>query len=245
MHTREEFEKIRIEAAEKMAQDSELAKEAMNVLDRADRHKWFHQTTWFGEPILDLPQDMFAMQEIIFKTRPDYIIELGVAWGGSLLYFSTLMEALGGKGIIGIDIYMPEDLISRINSHGKLSDRITLIKASSVEKETMDQVKSIVGDSKKVMINADSNHTHEHVLEELKLYSPLVKEGQYLICGDTIIEYMPEENRRDRPWGKGNNPATACLEFLKESNRFQIDKQLENKLLFTASPGGYLKCVKD
>ncbi len=245
LYTREEFETLREKSAQIMAADKELRRDALKVLVQADHHRWIHQTNWLGEPILNLPQDMFAIQEIIFKTRPRFIIEVGVAWGGSLLFYSTLMEILGGERIIGVDIYIPDDLKERLASYGKLSERLTLINGSSIEQDTIGQVKSITGDCREVMIFLDSYHTHDHVLKELCLYSPLVGEGFYLICGDTIIEDMPEQKHRSRPWGPGNNPKTALDQFLKENNRFDVDKVLENKLLFTCNPGGYLVCIKD
>lgn len=245
MFTRLEFEKLNQESAEEMAADQQLRQDALKVLVQADRYRWIHQTNWLGEPILNLPQDMFALQEIIYKTRPKYIIEVGVAWGGSLLFYSTLMEVLGGERIIGVDIYIPGDLRERLASYGKLSERLTLINGSSVEKDTLRQIKSIVGGCREVMVFLDSFHTHDHVLKELRLYSPLVGKGFYLVCGDTIIEDIPEQKHRSRPWGPGNNPKTALGEFLKENGRFEIDRKLENKLLFTCNPGGYLVCTKD
>ena len=131
--TKDEFIEELIDLRTKMAADKDLKIDALDVLVRADRYKWVHQTSWFGEPILNIPHDMFALQEIIYKTRPDFIIEVGVAWGGSLLFYSTLMDVLGGKKIIGIDIYIPDDLIKRIESYGRLSARINLIKGSSTD----------------------------------------------------------------------------------------------------------------
>jgi cephalosporin hydroxylase len=245
IYTRAEFEKLRIDSAGKMARDKSLSKDALNVLVRADRYRWVHQTTWFGEPILNLPQDIFAIQEIIFKTRPEFIIEVGVAWGGTLLFYSTLMEVLGGKKIIGIDIYIPNDLREKLASYKKLSKRMVLIKGSSIEQGTINKVKSIIGDSRKTLIVLDSYHAHAHVLKELRLYSPLVGRGFYLVCGDTIIEDIPEQKHRARPWGPGNNPKTALRQFLKENSRFEIDTEFDNKLLFTCCPNGYLRCRKN
>jgi cephalosporin hydroxylase len=245
-YTREEFEKLRIESAEEMAADLDLVKDALDVKVRAGhKYYWVHQTNWFGEPILQLPQDMFALQEVFFNTRPKFIIELGVAWGGSLLFYSTLMESLGGERIIGVDIYIPDDLKQRIASFGKLSERITWIKGSSIEKDTIRQIKAILSDSREVMIVLDSNHTHDHVLKELRLYSSLVGKGYYLVCCDTVIEYQPKAEKRPRPWGPGNNPKTALDQFLRENDRFMIDKTIDNKLLITCNPDGYLVCIKD
>src|SRR5688572_24297487 len=194
MYTREEFEELRKKSASAMAADEQLVKDALDVKVRAGKYYWVHQTTWFGEPILQPVQDMFAFQEIIFNTRPKYIVEVGVAWGGSLLFYSTLMEVLGGERIIGIDSYIPDDLRQRLGSFGRLSDRITLINGSSVEDDTLEKVKAIIGDSRDVMVVLDSDHTHDHVFKELNLYSPLVGKGQYLVCSDTVIEYQPQQD---------------------------------------------------
>jgi cephalosporin hydroxylase len=245
MYTREQFEQLRITSANEMAADSELRRAALDVLVKADRYNWVHQTSWFGEPILQLPQDMFALQEIIFNTRPKFIIGVGVAWGGSLLFYSTLMEILGGRQVIGVDIYIPEDLTKRIGSFGKISDRIIWIRGSSTDETTIHQIKSVAGDSRDVMINLDSKHTHEHVLKELRLFSPLVGKGHYIVCSDTVIEDIPEQKHRPRAWGPGNSPKTALDQFLKENDRFEVDRALGNKLLFTCNPGGYLRCCKD
>jgi cephalosporin hydroxylase len=226
-----------------MVKDESLRRDVLDVLVRADNYNWIHQTTWFGEPILQLPQDMFALQEIIFKTRPRFIIELGVAWGGSLLFYSTLMEVLGGERIIGVDIYFPEDLKERLASHGKLSERLILVNGSSTEQDSLSRVKSIVGNCREVMVVLDSYHTHDHVLKELHLYSPLVGRGFYLICGDTIVEDLPKP--AERPWGPGNSPKTARDAFLRENDRFEVDERHENKLLFSCNPGGYLKAIKE
>ena len=244
-YTRSEFENMRIDSSEKMSKDLSLYKDALDILIRADRYSWIHQTSWFGEPILNLSQDMFAIQEIIFQTRPKYIIEIGVAWGGGLLFYSTLMEALGGQKVIGIDVYIPNDLEERLISHGKISDRLVLINQSSTDPQTIDQIRSIVGRSRDVLVILDSFHTHDHVLKELQMYSPLVGKGQYLICGDTIVEDIPTQTHRVRPWGPGNNPKTALRQFLKENDRFKIDSRFDKKLLFTTNPEGYLKCCKD
>ena len=245
LHNREEFEELRNNSAGQMAADEKLQADALNVLVKADHYRWIHQTNWFGEPILNLPQDMFALQEIIFNTRPKFIIESGVAWGGSLLFYSTLMEVLGGERIIGIDTYIPDDLRQRLARHGTLSERLTFINGSSTEQDTISQVKAIVGNCREVMVVLDSYHTHEHVLKELRLYSPLIGKDYYLVCGDTVVEDIPKQEHRSRPWAPGNNPRTALLQFLKEDNRFEVDQNLRNKLLFTCNPDGYLKCCKD
>ena len=245
--TRAEFEALRTGAAEKMAADSALVKAARDVkVTAGHKYYWVHQTNWMGEPCLQLTQDMFAFQEVLFKSRPDYVVECGVAWGGTLMYFASLLKLFGGKKVIGVDVFIPDDLRERLTGpQNPLASMIELINASSVEQSTAERVRELVGTDSKVMVLLDSHHTHEHVLRELRLYAPLVKKGQYLICGDTIIEQQPPADERPRPWGKGNNPATALREYLKEDGGLEVDRELENKLLMSNMPGGYLRRVRD
>lgn len=242
--SKDEFIKINEQAAHEMSLDKGLQSKALEVLVEADRHRWIHQNTWFGEPLLNLPQDMFAIQDIIWRTRPEFIIEVGVAWGGGMLFEATLLEMLGGQKVIGIDIFIPPDLRQRLSSHGKLSDRLVLIEGSSTSADTLAQVKALLGGSRKALVILDSYHTHEHVLNELRSYAPFIEKGQYLICGDTIVERIPPQLHRTRPWGPGNNPATAVKEFLSETDRFAVDEKMDQRLLLSCHPGGYLQAVK-
>ena len=242
--TKEEFLHLNEQAAHEMSLDKGLQSKAREVLVEADRHRWIHQTTWFGEPLLNLPQDMFAIQEIIWRTRPEFIIEVGVAWGGSVLFEASLLEILGGQKVIGIDIFVPTDLRQRLARHGKLSERLVLIEGGSTAPDTLSQVKALLGQSRKVLVILDSYHTHEHVLNELRAYAPFVEKDHYLICGDTVVEHIPVQLHRARPWGPGNNPATALKEFLSETDRFVIDEAIDQRLLLSCHPGGYLKAVK-
>lgn len=242
--TKEEFLRINEQAASEMSQDAQLQAKALEVLVEADHHRWIHQGSWMGEPLLNLPQDMFAIQDIIWRTRPDFVIEIGVAWGGSMLFEATLLEILGGQKVIGVDIFIPPDLRQRLEGHGKLSDRLVLIEGSSTSEETLAKIRGILAGSTKTLVILDSYHTHEHVLKELRAYAPFVEKGQYLICGDTVVEKIPEQTHRSRPWGPGNNPATAVEEFLLESNRFIVDEKIDQRLLMSCHPGGYLQAVK-
>ena len=242
--TKTEFLRINQQAAQEMSLDKGLQEKALEVLVAADRHRWIHQSTWMGEPLLNLPQDMFAIQDIIWRTRPEFIIEVGVAWGGGMLFGATLLEMLGGKKVIGIDIFIPSDLRERLSSHRKLSDRLVLIEGTSTSADTLAQVKKTISGSSKVLVILDSYHTHEHVLSELRSYSPFVGPGQYLICGDTVVERIPAQVHRTRPWGPGNNPATAVKEFLTETDRFIVDEEIDQRLLLSCHPGGYLQAVK-
>jgi len=188
---------------------------------------------------------MIVLQEIIWQVKPDLIIETGIAHGGSLIFSASMLELLGNNGqVLGIDIDIREHNRVEIEKH-PMFKRITMIQGSSIDKSVVQQVYNFAKDKKQVLVALDSNHTHEHVLRELQLYSPLVTKGSYLVVFDTIIEDMPEDFFLDRPWGKGNNPKTAVWDFLKSNDRFEIDKEIENKLLITVAPDGYLKCVSD
>jgi cephalosporin hydroxylase len=187
------------------------------------------------------------MQEIIWSVKPDLIVETGIAHGGSLIFYASMQELIGGNGrVLGIDIDIREHNRVEIEKH-PLAKRISMIQGSSTDEEVVQQVRNFAEGkrSKRVLVVLDSNHTHDHVLRELKLYSSLVKQGSYVVVFDTIIEDMPTDFFPDRPWGKGNNPKTAVWEFLKTDDRFLIDKDIENKLLITVAPDGYLRCVKD
>jgi cephalosporin hydroxylase len=185
------------------------------------------------------------MQEIIWQVKPDLIIETGIAHGGSLVFYASMLELIGDHGqVLGIDIDIRENSRLELERH-PMFKRIAMIQGSSVDGEVVKQAYEFAKWKKSVLVVLDSNHTHEHVLKELKLYSPLVTEGSYLVVFDTIIEDMPEDFFPDRPWGKGNNPKTAVWEFLRANDRFIIDKEIESKLLITVAPEGYLRCIKD
>jgi cephalosporin hydroxylase len=209
------------------------------------RYKYSYNFTWLGRPIIQFPQDMMAMQEIIWRVKPDLIIETGIAHGGSLIFYASMLELLGGDGqVLGIDIDIREHNRVEIEKHSMFK-RIAMIQGSSVDEGIARQVEEFAEDKRCVLVVLDSNHTHEHVLRELELYSPLVTTGSYLVVFDTVIEDVPDDFFPHRPWGKGNNPKTAVWEFLETTDRFEIDKEIESKLLITVAPDGYLKCVKD
>jgi cephalosporin hydroxylase len=185
------------------------------------------------------------MQEIIWEVRPDLIVETGIAHGGSLIFYASMLELLGGDGrVLGIDIDIREHNRMEIEKH-PMSKRITMIEGSSVDAGVVQNVHTAAQGKKRVLVSLDSLHTHDHVLRELEAYSSLVTKGSYCVVFDTIVEDLPDEYSKDRPWGKGNNPKTAVWEFLKTNNRFAIDKQMENKLLITVAPGGYLRCIAE
>lgn len=209
------------------------------------RYKYTYNFSWMGRPIIQTPQDMVAMQEIIWETKPDLIIETGIAHGGSLIYYASLMEMMGLDGyVLGVDIDIRAHNKAEIDAH-PMRKRIQMIQGSSIASETVAAVAEHVKGKKSVLVVLDSNHTHDHVLQELRLYSPFVTLNNYLVAYDTLVEDMPEDLMNpDRPWGKGNNPKTAVWEFLKNANQFEIDKAIEAKILITVAPDGYLKRVR-
>jgi cephalosporin hydroxylase len=209
------------------------------------RHRYTYNFTWMGRPIIQTPQDMVAMQEIIWSVRPDLIIETGIAHGGSLIYYASLLELLGADGyVLGIDIDIRSHNKAEIDGHS-MRKRIQMIEGSSVDATTVAAVKKHAEGKKRILVVLDSNHTHDHVLQEMQHYGPLVTKDSYLVVFDTLLEDMPADLVVNRPWGPGNNPKTVVWEFLKQNDRFVIDRDIESKLLITVAPDGYLKCVKD
>jgi len=205
--------------------------------------KYSYNFSWLGRPIIQLPQDIIAMQEIIWQVQPDLIIETGIAHGGSLIFYASMLELLGGEGtVVGIDIDIREHNRVEIEKH-PMFRRIRMIEGSSTDESIVEEVRRMA-EGKRVLVSLDSNHTHEHVLRELELYAPLVSVGSYCVVFDTIIEDLPPGSFSDRPWDVGNNPKTAVWEFLKGHEEFVVDKEIENKLLITVAPDGYLKRVK-
>ena len=198
------------------------------------------------------------MQELIWQIKPDLIIETGIAHGGSLIFSASILANLDycdaieqgamldpnspHRRVLGLDIDIRDHNRESIEAH-PMSNRIDMIQGSSIDPEVIAQVREVASDYERVLVCLDSNHTHEHVLAELEAYAPLVTKDSYCVVFDTIVEDMPADMFPDRPWGPGNNPKTAVREFLKTHHEFEIDKSIEDKLLITASPDGYLKRI--
>lgn len=246
-----EYQKFKQECAEEIAalgQDDKLASLTRQWMDRANQGKYSYHFEWLGRPIIQYPQDMVAMQELIWAVQPDLIIETGIAHGGSLI-FSASMLALnaicGGPQdgrVLGIDIDIRAHNRSAIEAH-PLSNRITMIQGSSIAPEIIDQVRRIAAQHKRILVCLDSNHTHDHVLAELEAYADLTSVGSYCVVFDTVIEDMPADMFPNRPWGPGNNPKTAVRSWLPNHPEFVVDRSIEHKLLATVAPEGFLKRV--
>lgn len=245
MSTAKDFEAEKREAIQKMAADPHMRDLSKQWFDASCDHRYSYNFTWLGRPIIQYPQDILAVQEIIWNTKPDLVIETGVAHGGSLVLSASLLELLGGRRqVIGIDVDIRPHNRTAIEEHPQYR-RISLIEGSSVAPEIIKQVRTVAREYSHPMVILDSNHTHEHVLEELRLYSPLVRTGGYLVVFDTVIEDMRPDAFPNRPWGVGNNPKTAVREFLRSNSRFVVDAEIEAKLQVTVAPGGYLRCIGD
>ena len=210
--------------------------------------KYSYNFSWLGRPIIQYPQDMIAMQELIWSIQPDLIIETGIAHGGSLIFYASLLElnaACGGPPdaeVLGVDIDIRAHNRAAIAAH-PMFKRITRIEGSSIAPDIIAQIKAKAAGQQRVLVCLDSNHTHDHVLAELEAYAPLTSVGSYCVVFDTVIEDMPAEMFPDRPWGPGNNPKTAVWDYLKTHPEFEIDKSIPHKLLITVAPDGYLRRV--
>ncbi len=238
---------------------SELASAAALFMAASTVPKYSYNFSWLGRPIIQYPQDIIAMQEIIWLVQPDLIIEAGIAHGGSLIMSASILALLdmsdaiesgekldpklSHRKVLGIDIDIRAHNREAIEAH-PMASRIQMIQGSSIELEIIEQVRAVAANYKRVLVCLDSNHTHAHVLAELEAYAPLTSEGSYCVVFDTIIDDMPEGTYPDRPWDKGNNPKTAVWEYLKSHSEFEIDKSIQNKLLITVAPDGFLRRVR-
>lgn len=229
--------------------DSELTASAQAFTRASIKRQYSYNFSWLGRPIIQYPQDMIAMQELIWSIQPDLIIETGIAHGGSLIMSASLLElnaVCGGNpdaSVLGIDIDIRSHNRAAIDAH-PMSRRIRMIQGSSIAPEVIAQVHAEAAGKPRVLVCLDSNHTHEHVLAELQAYAQLATLGSYCVVFDTIVEDVPATMYPDRPWGPGNNPKSAVLEYLKTHDEFMIDKGIDLQLMISMAPDGYLKRVR-
>ena len=239
--------------------EEEMRKAAADFMLSSTKPKYCYNFSWQSRPIIQYPQDMVAMQEIIWKVKPDLIIEMGIAHGGSLIYNASILAMLdmceaikehriidpkiSERKILGVDIDIREHNKTEIEKH-PMSSRIEMIEGSSISPEIIEKVRDYAKDYKCILVCLDSNHTHEHVLAELEAYAPLTSVGSYCVVFDTIIEDLPKDAYPDRPWGPGDNPKTAVYDYLKNHPDFEIDKNIFEKLLISVCPDGFLKKLR-
>ena len=257
----DQYKKFKEECAieiKEMSINQTLSKMTMDWISAANKLKYSYHFEWMDRPIIQYPQDMVALQELIWKVKPDLIIETGIAHGGSLIMSAAMLSLLdmceaiefgnvldpksSKRKVLGLDIDIRQHNREAIEAH-PMSSRIQMIQGSSIAPEVIEQVKSVAKNYQRVLVCLDSNHTHDHVLAELEAYAPLTSVGSYCVVFDTIVEDMPKSMFPDRPWGPGNNPKTAVCEYLKTHPEFEIDKSIDHKLLISVAPDGYLKRV--
>ena len=240
------------EVAERLTEnrkDLKLAEAALAFMEASTGPKYSYNFSWLGRPIIQYPQDLVAMQELLWSIQPDLVIETGIAHGGSLIFYASLLELNASCGgpkdatVLGIDIDIRAHNRTAIQAH-PMFKRISMIEGSSIAPEIIRQATDAAKGKKRVIVCLDSNHTHEHVLAELEAYAPLTSVASYCVVFDTIIEDLPEDMYPDRPWGPRNSPKSAVHEFLASHPDFQIDTLIDDKLLISASPGGYLKRLR-
>jgi cephalosporin hydroxylase len=240
----QEFEKECLERINSYESNPELQEAAAAFNEASNKSKYSYNFSWMGRPIIQYPQDMIAMQEIIWNIKPDLIIETGIAHGGSLIYYASLLELIGKGEVLGIDIDIRQHNREEIEKH-PMYKRISMIQGSAIDPQIVAKVKEHTIGKQVVLVVLDSNHTHDHVLAELEMYSPFVTKNSYIVAFDTIVEKLPDNYLPGhvRPWGIGDNPMTAVKAFLKNNPQFETDTTINNKLLISVAPDGYLKKV--
>lgn len=245
MNPIEQFRQERAKAQEEMAKDNVLKQKSVDWMLHADKYKYTYNFNWLGRPIIKYPQDIVIMQELIWRVKPDLIIETGIAHGGSIIFSSSMMELLGNGGkVIAVDIDIRKHNRDEIEKHPMMKN-ITMLEGSSIDEKIVKQITDYAKGFNNVMVVLDSNHSHDHVFRELELYSPLVSVGSYILLPDTFVEFFPKGYVTDRPWDVGNNPYTAMEAFMKTTSAFVKDEGITDKLLITeALGGGYLRKVK-
>lgn len=244
MNPNEEFQEERRKAIMDMGNDMDFRKMSLDWILKSNEYKYGFDFTWMGRPVIQFPNDMFILQELIWKVKPDLIIETGIAHGGSIIFSASMLELVGGDGkVVGIDVDIRKHNRIEIEEH-PMFKRIEMIEGSSTDEEIINQVYKIADDKKSIMVFLDSNHSHKHVLGEMNAYGKLVNVGSYMVVFDTCIELFPKGYCSDRPWDVGDNPMTAIDAFMEDNDTFIRDELLNSKAIITAAPNGYLRKVK-
>jgi cephalosporin hydroxylase len=226
-----------------LGKDKDVFDASTDFMLRLDPYDYSYLWTWMGVPIIQMPADILATQEVIWATKPDIIIETGVARGGSVLFMASLLELIGKGKVIGVDIDIRAHNRDTIEKH-PMSRRVTLIEGGSTAPETLAAIRANIPEGARVMVILDSDHSREHVLAECHAYGPLVTEGCFMVVADTMIGHVDESDaprKRSKLWFKGNEPLTALRMFLEQDQSFEVDEVLNGKLVLSSSPGGYIR----
>ena len=230
---------------EEIRRDTKFHQLSREWMDRSIGCGYSYNFTWMGRPIIQYPQDIIAMKELIWRIQPDLIIETGIAHGGGLVFYASMLELTGGDGqVLGVEQHIFPEIREQLERH-RMYKRITMLEGNSVSAEIIQKVAEAARGKSRVLVALDSNHTHEHVLRELELYSPFVTKGSYLVVFDTIVNEVDEGYYSNRPWDASNNPRTAADAFLAGNKRFVVDEDISSRLQVSACPGGYLRCIAD
>jgi cephalosporin hydroxylase len=241
-----EFDENKRKQSLALGSDAVAFKHSLELITELDRYDYSYLWSWMGVPIIQMPADVMATQEVIWSTRPDIIIETGVARGGSVLFMASLLELTGKGRVIGVDIDIRAHNRKAIEGHA-MSSRVTLIEGGSVDDGTLAAVRAQIPAGSRVMVVLDSDHSREHVLAECRGYGPMVTEGCYLVVADTLIGHVTKEQapkKRSHVWFRGNEPLAALKDYLAETDRFEVDPVLNGKLVMSSSPGGYVRCTR-
>lgn len=258
MNAHQEFKAQSRREIASMGEDAEFVGKTRAWMNHANLRKYSYHFDWLGRPIIQYPQDIVAMQELIWEVRPDLIIETGIAHGGSLIFSASMLALLdlvdaveancpidprqSRRKVVGVDIDIRSHNREAIESH-PMASRIRMVQGSSIDEKVIAEVRKIAAGHERIMVCLDSNHTHEHVLRELEAYAPMTTKGSYCVVFDTIVEDMPASMFPDRPWGPGDNPKTAVREYLKTHPEFEIDRGVADKLQITVAPDGFLRRI--
>lgn len=227
----------------RMGEDPHVQKVSREWLHAVLPFEYHYHFSWLGVPVIQFPSDIVAMQELVWDVKPDLIIETGIARGGSIIFYASMLQLLGGDGlVVGVDIDVREHARNAIESH-PLARRVAIVEGSSVAEETVSEVAGYASGRERVLVILDSNHTQEHVAAELKLYSQFVTPGSYIVVFDTVIDDLPDQFHEGRPWKAGHGPKVAVHDFLAKNRDFRIDRSYEDKLLVTVAPDGFLKRI--
>jgi cephalosporin hydroxylase len=258
-HTQTEHQRSVVENVEALANDQEIARLTSEWTDRSLTRRYSYNFEWLGRPIIQYPQDMVCLQELIWRIKPSVIVETGIAHGGSLILSASMLALLDvcdaitdnapldvrtpRRQVIGVDIEIRPHNRAAIEAH-PMYQYISMIEGSSIDPDIVQQVHDLARSDGPVLVCLDSNHTHEHVLAELSAYAPLVTPDSYCVVFDTVIEDLGADKFPDRPWGPGNNPKTAVWEFLKSHSEFEIDRKIPQRLQVTMAPDGFLRRIR-
>jgi cephalosporin hydroxylase len=240
-----EFYRLRADSISELSRSQDLQDMGVKLMRDSAPHRYAYNFDWLGIPAIQLPTDLIAMQEIIWAYKPEVIIETGVAHGGSLVFYASMLSLLGNNGfVVGVDIEIRKHNRDVLESH-PMYDKIKLVEGSSTSPDTLAKIQALVG-NRRALVILDSDHSRDHVLQELYAYEQFVAVGGYIVVMDTTLEDQPDNFIVNRPWDKLNNPKTAVREFLNSrAGHWLADRKIDGKLLMTVCREGFLQKISE